>query len=68
MLAPAAAEDPGTALVVSSGFLGAIRRTVVQFPDGRELAAQHGSDARFAAGDRVTVTFAAEPVTVAARG
>ena len=55
------------ATVVSSGFLGAIRRTVVQFDDGVSLAAQHGTEAAFAAGDRVEVSFADEPVTVAPR-
>lgn len=57
-----------TAVVVSSGFLGPIRRTVVQFADGGTLAAQHGSDAEFQPGDRVSVAFASEPVTVAPRG
>lgn len=56
-----------TAVVVSSGFLGPIRRTVVQFGDGTALASQHGSDAVYRAGDRVEVTFALEPVTVAPR-
>lgn len=56
-----------TAVVVSSGFLGPIRRTVVQLGDGTSLASQHGSDAEYRAGDRVEVTFALEPVTVAPR-
>lgn len=55
------------ATVVSSGFLGPIRRTVVQFADGTELASQHPADAQFRAGDRVEVAFAPEPVTVAPR-
>lgn len=53
------------ALVVSSGFLGAIRRTVVQLNDGSTIASQHGSEAVFRAGDRVGVSFAQEAVTVA---
>ncbi|GAB2556990.1 ATP-binding cassette domain-containing protein [Leucobacter ruminantium] len=63
----AAAGTPSAleAVVVSSGFLGAIRRTVVQFDDGVTLASQHGADAAFAAGDRVAVAFSPEPVTVA---
>ncbi len=63
---PAVADD-GHAVVVSSGFLGAIRRTVVQFGDGSTIAAQHGADAQFRTGDRVAVTFAPEAVTVAPR-
>ncbi|GAA1627420.1 ATP-binding cassette domain-containing protein [Leucobacter chromiireducens] len=55
------------AVVLSSGFLGPIRRTVVQFEDGHTVAAQHGADAEFRAGDRVAVSFAPEPVTVAPR-
>lgn len=64
------AGDPGqpaAAVVVSSGFLGSIRRTVVELPDGSILAAQHGADAVFGPGDPVAVSFAAEPVAVAAR-
>ena len=56
-----------SATVVSSGFLGSIRRTVVQFADGETLAAQHGSEAVFTAGDRVEVGFVHEPVTVTPR-
>ncbi|WP_336992006.1 ABC transporter ATP-binding protein [Leucobacter sp. VD1] len=55
------------AVVVSSGFLGPIRRTIVQFADGDTLAVQHGAEAAYGAGDRVRVSFAAEPVTVAPR-
>ncbi len=68
-----AAETPGSfatplsGVVLSSGFLGPIRRTVVQFDDGTELASQHAADESFRAGDRVVVSFAAEPVTVAPR-
>lgn len=61
------ADPTPSAVVVSSGFLGPIRRTVVQFEDGHTLAAQHGADAEFQAGDRVSVSFAPEPVTVAPR-
>ena len=62
------AEVPArAATVVSSGFLGAIRRTVVQFADGTTAASQHSADADFRAGDPVEVAFAPEPVTVAPR-
>ncbi|GAA2824698.1 putative spermidine/putrescine transport system ATP-binding protein [Leucobacter komagatae] len=50
--------------VVSSGFLGSIRRTVVELNDGTTIAAQHGADIAYAAGDQVSVSFAAEPVAV----
>ena len=62
-----ASGDDRRATVVSSGFLGPIRRTVVQFADGSELAAQHGSETQFHAGEAVEVSFAPEPVTVAPR-
>jgi len=55
------------ATVVSSGFLGSIRRTVVQLGDGSTVASQHGAEASYAPGDAVRVSFAQEPVTVAAR-
>lgn len=52
------------ATVVSSGFLGSIRRTIVELGDGTQLAVQHSADAAHAAGDEVQVSFAAEPVMV----
>ena len=51
--------------VVSSGFLGSIRRTVVELHDGTTIAAQHGADTAYAAGDPVSVSFAPEPVAIA---
>ena len=62
--ADASGSAPGT--VVASGFLGSIRRTVVELADGTTLAAQHGADVAFGPGDTVAVSFAAEPVAVAA--
>ncbi|TDP90758.1 putative spermidine/putrescine transport system ATP-binding protein [Leucobacter luti] len=56
-----------SAVVISSGFLGPIRRTVVQFGDGSTVAAQHGSESEYRAGERVEVSFTREPVTVAPR-
>lgn len=53
------------ASVVSSGFLGAVRRTIVQYGDRLTLASQHGSEDVYAAGDRVRVRFLGEPVTIA---
>lgn len=61
------AAGPLDGTVVSSGFLGSIRRTVVQFSDGSTVASQHGAGEAFRAGDRVTVSFAAEAVTVESR-
>ncbi|MGW9020625.1 ABC transporter ATP-binding protein [Leucobacter chromiiresistens] len=65
--APGSFASPLSGTVLSSGFLGPIRRTVVQFDDGAELASQHAADELFRAGDRVVVSFAPEPVTVAPR-
>lgn len=56
---------PAIATVVSCGFLGSIRRTVVELADGTSVASQHGAELVFAPGDRVAVTFAHEPVAVA---
>lgn len=55
-----------TAVVISSGFLGSIRRTVVQLADGTTLASQHGAEAMFRPGEAVSVSFAQEPVAVVA--
>lgn len=55
------------AVVLTSGFLGAIRRTVVQLPDGSMLASQHSAATMFLPGDRVEVTLIPEPVTVGPR-
>ena len=65
--APGSFTSPLSGVVLSSGFLGPIRRTVVQFDDGTEVASQHAADEPFRAGDRVVVSFALEPVTVAPR-
>lgn len=67
----ALAEGPAhelDALVVSSGFLGSIRRTIVQLQDGTEVASQHDSDVAFRPGDRVRITFTPAAVTVAPLG
>lgn len=66
--APEGGDDPLSALVVSSGFLGSIRRTVVQFADGTTVASQHGAETVHRAGERVRVSFAPEAVTVAPLG
>lgn len=52
-------------MVLTSGFLGSYRRTVVQLADGTTLASQHGSSASFRTGDRVSVQLSSEPVTIA---
>ncbi|MBK0421773.1 ABC transporter ATP-binding protein [Leucobacter sp. CSA2] len=66
-LSASAAGGDSSAVVLTTGFLGPIRRTIVQFADGAELAVQHGSETAYEAGDRVDVAFASEPVTVAPR-
>lgn len=55
-------------VVLTSGFLGAIRRTVVELPDGSTLASQHSASTTFRPGDRVGITLIPEPVTVGPRG
>lgn len=59
------AGDGIEATVISSGFLGAVRRTIVAY-DRSTIASQHDSDVLYAPGDRVRVRFLGEPVTVAA--
>lgn len=54
------------AIVITSGFLGSIRRTVVALPDGTEIASQHDSGLTFRPGDAVRVSLTPIPVTVAA--
>ncbi|WP_017792956.1 ABC transporter ATP-binding protein [Leucobacter salsicius] len=54
------------AVVLTSGFLGSIRRTVVVLPDGTEIASQHDSGLTFSPGETVRVSFTHTPVTVAA--
>ncbi|MFF1634987.1 ABC transporter ATP-binding protein [Leifsonia sp. NPDC058248] len=51
------------ALVVSTSFLGALRRTRVQLGDGTELAVQHGARETPEPGARVHVEFAGTAVT-----
>ncbi|MFF8817450.1 ABC transporter ATP-binding protein [Leucobacter sp. NPDC015123] len=60
----AGGADGAGGTVVSSGFLGSIRRTVVELHDGTTIAAQHGADTAYAAGDPVSVSFADEPVAI----
>lgn len=52
------------ARVVSSGFLGSIRRTVVELADGTTVAAQHSADEVHTAGEVVRVSFMQHPVPV----
>lgn len=55
------------AVVVSSGFFGPVRRTIVEFADGEQLAVQHSAVQVFRTGERVRVEFADVPVTVESR-
>jgi putative spermidine/putrescine transport system ATP-binding protein len=59
-----AAGLPGE--VLTSSFLGALRRTGVRLADGTELSVQHAASEVLAAGDRVNVTLSGAPATVSA--
>lgn len=61
------AADGLPAVVLTTSFLGALRRTRVRLADGTELALQHGARERPEPGDRVSVALAGSPVTVAPR-
>ena len=58
------APEGVAATVISTSFLGAMRRTRVRLDDGSELAVQHGPRETPAAGDRVAVALTGTPVTV----
>jgi putative spermidine/putrescine transport system ATP-binding protein len=51
--------------VLTTSFLGAVRRTRIRLADGTELAVQHGTREHPAPGEHVRVTLAPTPVTVA---
>ncbi|WP_285116129.1 ABC transporter ATP-binding protein [Leifsonia sp. fls2-241-R2A-40a] len=55
------------AVVLTTSFLGALRRTRVRLEDGTELALQHGARERPEAGERVAIGLTGSPVTVAER-
>jgi putative spermidine/putrescine transport system ATP-binding protein len=59
------AADGVPATVLTTSFLGAVRRTRVRLADGTELAVQHGTREHPAPGERVSVALAPTPVTVA---
>ena len=54
------------AVVLTSSFLGPVRRTTVELPDGTLVAVQHGATERLEAGESVRVRFAGRPVPVQA--
>lgn len=62
------APEPGAlpAVVVSSSFLGPVRRTTVRTEQGEELVVQHAAGHRVDAGDRVGLSLALRPVAVRA--
>ncbi|WP_207453611.1 ABC transporter ATP-binding protein [Herbiconiux sp. SYSU D00978] len=60
------AADGIPATVVSTSFLGSLRRTVVELESGERMTVQHSVDDRPGAGERVHVRFAGAPVAVAA--
>jgi putative spermidine/putrescine transport system ATP-binding protein len=59
--------DGMPAIVVSTSFLGAARRTVVRLEDGVALTVQHAASEHPQAGDLVHVAFSGQPVAVAVR-
>ncbi|HXH33266.1 MAG TPA: ABC transporter ATP-binding protein [Plantibacter sp.] len=52
------------AVVVTSSFLGPVRRTTIELRDGTLVAVQHGATERMDAGDVVRIRFAGRPVPV----
>ncbi len=54
------------AIIVSSGFFGAHRRTTVRLVHGETVTVQHGSSEHFAQDQRVLLTFLGDPVAVEA--
>ena len=64
-LAEGAAELPVT--VVSSGFFGSHRRTVVRTGEGADLTVQHSASEEFASEQRVRLAFLGDPVAVEPR-
>ena len=61
------AADGLPAVVLTTSFLGALRRTRVRLADGTELSLQHGARERPEPGERVSVALTGPPVTVAPR-
>ena len=60
-----AVEGP-PAVVVSSGFLGSQRRTVVRLKGGELITVQHASSEQFSFDDSVQLCFAGNPVAIEA--
>jgi putative spermidine/putrescine transport system ATP-binding protein len=58
-------DDDGAATVLSSSFLGAVRRTTVTLPDGTTVISQHASP--LVPGDRVRVELDPVPVVCSPR-
>ena len=63
----AAPSDGLAATVVSSGFFGAHRRTVVRAESGETITVQHSTSEQFAVEQRVTLRFVGDPIAVEAR-
>ncbi|MGG7507861.1 ABC transporter ATP-binding protein [Plantibacter sp. YIM 135249] len=58
------AADATSAVVLTSSFLGPVRRTTVQLADGTLVAVQHGANDRREPGDTVSIRLAGRPVAV----
>lgn len=66
--APGSGAQAGlAAVVVSSGFFGAHRRTVVRTDDGSTITVQHGTGEQFIGEQAVRLHFSGDPVAVEAR-
>ena len=55
------------ATVVTTSFLGGLRRTRVRLEDGTELSVQHGTRERPEPGERIHLALTGSPITVAPR-
>jgi putative spermidine/putrescine transport system ATP-binding protein len=55
------------AIVISTSFLGAQRRTVAQLESGAALVVQHAASAHPRPGDLVHIGFSGQPIAIAPR-
>ncbi|MGK9149151.1 ABC transporter ATP-binding protein [Plantibacter flavus] len=62
-----ATESGADAVVLASSFLGPVRRTTVELPDGTLVAVQHGATERLEVGEAVRIRFTGRPVPVQQR-
>ncbi|MDO9589714.1 MAG: ABC transporter ATP-binding protein [Microcella sp.] len=65
LFVPSDAKDAREGTVLTTSFLGSLRRTRVRLVDGSEVAVQHDVVLSFVAGETVHVRLTAQPVAVA---